>query len=332
MKHIPCVSIVIIGRNEADNLSECIRSVLNIDYPADRFEVIYVDTGSTDNSMEIARSLNIRAVEEHGEFPSPGLARNRGIKEAQHEIIHFVDGDMTMDPGYLRKAVGFLSVDRIACVIGNVLERGSDRNFLARVLNYPWSVRESGFVDAPGGGGTFLRSALEITGGYNPLILKGQETELGYRLRAKGYRIYMIDHTMGVHDYGIDSLNGLVKRSYLMGISYGMVMTMSRERSYGDLFRRARNLILQGVVFLALVLFLLVTGRILFVLALPLLTALYVVARYYREIFRNKNLYGYAYYLLMHLNKPVVLLGMTTFFLRRFTSVFLRILLGRTVN
>jgi glycosyltransferase involved in cell wall biosynthesis len=332
MKKIPCVSVVIIGRNEADNLSNCIRSVLAIDYPADRFEVIYVDTGSTDTSMEIARSFNIRAVEEHGDFPSPGLARNRGIKEAQHEIIHFVDGDMTMERGYLRRAVGFLSVDKIACVIGDVLERSSDRSFLARVLNYPWSVRESGFVAAPGGGGTFLKSVLEMTGGYNPLILKGQETELGYRLRAKGYRIYMIDHTMGVHDYGIDSFYGLVKRSYLMGISYGMVMTMSRERSYADLFRRARNLVLQGIIFFALTVFLLATGRFLLLLALPILTALYVVVRYWREIFRKRNPYGYAYYLLMHLNKPVVLLGMMAFFLRRFTSVFLRILFGRMVN
>jgi len=332
MQNVPCVSIIIIGKNEESNLGNCFRSVLEMDYPADRFEVIYVDTGSTDRSLEIARKSNVRAVEEHAQFPSPGLARNRGIQEAQYDIIHFIDGDMTIDSGYLRKAVSFLDTDRIACVIGNVSERRSDRSFLARVLNYPWSIRRSGFVEAPGAGGTFLKGVLQMINGYNPLILKGQETELGYRIRQKGYRIYKIEHTMGVHHYGINNLCDLAKRSYLMGISYGMILTMPREQSYADLFWRARNMLAQGIIFLVLVLILVITGKPLFLLFLPVVTVLYVLLRYWKDVFRRKDWYGYAYYMLMHLNKPVVFFGIISFFLRRFAGVFSKGTCGKAVD
>ncbi|MDH4211906.1 MAG: glycosyltransferase [candidate division WOR-3 bacterium] len=332
MEQLPFVSVVIIGKDEEQNLSDCIRSVREMDYPAERIEVIYVDTGSSDRSVEIARQLNIAAVEEHGQFPSPGLARNRGIREARYDIIHFVDGDMTIDSGYLREAVRLLDNEKIACVIGDVQERRSEKSFLSRVLNYPWASRKTGFVEAPGGGGTFRKSVLQTVGGYNPLILKGQETEIGYRIREQGYRIYKSDNLMAVHNYGIDKLYDLLKRSYRMGLSYGMIMTMPQGRSYADLTRRARSLFVQGIIFMALIIILVMTGRSLLLLALPFVVALYVLVRHWREIVHERNPHGYAYYLLMHFNKPIVLCGFVAFLLRRCTLIFSRVLFGRTAG
>lgn len=332
MEHTPHVSVVIIGKDEEKNLADCIRSVREMDYPADRFEIIYVDTGSNDRSVAIARQQNINAVEERSQYPSPGLARNRGIKEALYNIIHFIDGDMTMDSGYLRKAVQFLEVDKIGCVIGDVKERGSERSFLSRVLNYPWASRKPGFVEAPGGGGTFRKSVLEAVEGYNPWILKGQETEIGSRIREVGYRIYKIDHLMAVHDYGINRLDDLIKRSYRMGSSYGMIMTMPQGRSYADLKRRARSLFVQGVFFSVFIVMLIVTGRFLVLLALPPLICLYVLLRHWREIITARDARAYAYYLLMQFNKPVVLCGFVACLLRRCTSFFSRFLLGRAAG
>ncbi len=332
MEHLPFVSVVIIGKDEERNLSACIRSVREMDYPAGKIEVIYVDTGSGDRSMEIARQFDIAVVEERGQLPSPGLARNRGIREAQYDIIHFVDGDMTIDSGYLREAVRFLDDEKIACVIGDVKERRSEKSYLSRVLNYPWASRKTGFVEAPGGGGTFRKSALQTVGGYNPLILKGQETEIGYRLSEQGYRVYKIDHLMAVHNYGIERLFDLLKRSYRMGSSYGMIMTMPQARSYADLIRRARSLFAQGIVFMALTVFVVMTGRFLLLLVLPLVVALYVLLRHWREIVYERNPNGYAYYLLMHFNKPIVLFGFVAFLLRRCTLIFSRLLFGRTAG
>jgi glycosyltransferase involved in cell wall biosynthesis len=332
MEQTPYVSVVIIGKDEEKNLANCIRSVREIDYPAERVEIIYVDTGSNDRSVAVARQQNINTVEERGQCPSPGLARNRGIKEAKYEIIHFIDGDMTMDSGYLRKAVRFLAVDKIGCVIGDVQERGSERSLLSRVLNYPWASRKTGFVEAPGGGGTFRKSVLETIEGYNPWILKGQETEIGYRIREEGYRIYKIDHLMAIHDYGINRLDDLFKRSYRMGSSYGMIMTMPQGRSYADLTRRARSLLVQGMFFTVFIAMLTITGRFLLLLAIPLVVCLYVVLRHWREIVSARDAHAYAYYLLMQFNKPVVLCGFVAFLLRRCTSFFSRFLFGRAAG
>lgn len=332
MVRLPCVSVVIIGKDEEQNLGACIRSVRTMEYPADKIEIIYVDTGSRDRSVEIAQRNNVVAIEERSQFPSPGLARNRGIREAQHDIIHFVDGDMTINRDYLKEAVKVLRNDDVACVIGNVRERNSEKSFLARVLNYPWSSRETGFVDAPGGGGTFRREVLQTAGGYNPLILKGQETELGYRIRERGYRIYKIERTMAVHDYGIDSLYDFLRRSYRLGSSYGMIMTMPQSKSYADLTTRARSLFLQAIFFTALIILLGMTGRLLLFVFVPFAVALYVLLRHWREIVMEKRPNGYAYYLLMQFSKPVVLCGFVAFLLRRYMSILSRVLLGRTTG
>ncbi|UCD05132.1 MAG: glycosyltransferase [candidate division WOR-3 bacterium] len=332
MEQTPYVSVVIIGKDEEKNLANCIRSVRDIEYPAERVEIIYVDNGSHDRSVAIARQQNINTVEERGQYPSPGLARNRGIREAKYDIIHFIDGDMTMDSGYLGKAVRFLDVDKIGCVIGDVQELGSESSFLSRVLNYPWASRKTGFVEAPGGGGTFRKSVLEAVEGYNPYVLKGQETEIGYRIREEGYRIYKIDHLMAMHDYGINRLDDLVKRSYRMGSSYGMIMTMPQVGSYADLTRRARSLFVQGMLLTVVIAMLIITGRLFLLLAVPLVICLYVLLRHWREIVSARDARAYAYYLLMQFNKPVVLCGFVACLLRRCTSFFSRFLLGRAAG
>ena len=75
---LPCVSVVIIGRNEAENLPACIQSIGEMDYLQDSLELMYVDTDSTDGSPDVARSLGVTVYKEHGNVPSPGRAHNRG--------------------------------------------------------------------------------------------------------------------------------------------------------------------------------------------------------------------------------------------------------------
>ncbi len=315
-RNVPFVSVVVIGRNEERHLEACFRSILDMDYPLDKLEIIYVDTGSRDKSVDIAKKFNVKIAEEQSNFPSPGLARNRGIEEAHYEIIHFIDGDMTVDRDYLKNAITMLNKKNIACVIGDVSELNSDTSFIANVLHYPWRKRKKGFLDAPGAGGTFLRSALREVGGYNPFILKGQETELGFRLRQKGYQIYKIENKMGTHDYGIHDIRSLVKHSYTMGKSYGKILTLPPRQSYSEFIGHARNLLIQGVILLAVILFLLMTKKLLFLLAIPVILFVYVTIRHMREYYSHRDWYAPVYYLLMHFSKPIVLYGLLVQLLR----------------
>jgi len=309
----PYVSIVVIGRNEAKNLSSCIESIREMEYPQDRFEIIYVDTDSIDGSPDVAQSLGVKVCEEHSDFPSPGRARNRGWWDARYDIVHFVDGDMTVAPFYLIEAVKHLGMDNIACVIGRLEELGSAQSFLSRILDYPWKFRKPGFVDAPGAGGTFLRTALAEIGGYNPEILKGQETELGLRLRACGYRILMIDHPMGVHDYQIDGLWDLWQRYAAIGRSFARTLQLPSSKSLSSEQRAARRSLFQGVIAICAGGAMLLPGLWWVLLISILLLGPYVVVRYWRPAdLRSQRI---PYFLLDYYFKPAVWFGMVRYFI-----------------
>lgn len=310
---LPCVSIVVIGRNEENNLNACFRSIFSIDYPSDKIEVVYVDTGSSDGSLDVAKRFNVKTVEEHSRFPTPGLARNRGIKEAKNDIIHFVDGDMTVNRDYLKKALRVLGTDDIVCVIGGVSERQVHSNFFSRVLSYPWRSRKAGFKSAPGAGGTFLKTVLVELGGYHPEIRYGEETELGFRVIRAGYKIYMIDCEMGTHDYGVNTIFDYFNQSVLMGKSFGKILTLPSMSSYHDLRKRAQNILIEGVFAFALVVLLVASRQPIYLLCIPVLVVVYAMVHYRKEYYSQRDWYAMLYYILMQFSKPLVFFGVLSY-------------------
>jgi len=314
---LPHVSVIIIGRNEARNLPACIQSIREMDYPQDRLELMYVDTDSTDGSPDVARSLGVTVYEEHSDLPSAGRARNRGWREAQYEIVHFVDGDMTVAPGYLKQAVRHLGNDGVVCVIGRLDEKRQHSNPIAATLHYTWRARQPGFVDAPGAGGTFLKSALDEIEGYNSNILRGEETDLGFRLRAAGYRMLMIEAVMGTHDYDIQTLGQLVKWLLRMGYSFGAVLGTPPQASLANDRARARNLLVQAVL-LVIYLGLALAMRWWWMLPLwPLALVLFVIVRYWNLDVPQRRWAAIRYYGLVYLAKPIIIAGIVQYWWQR---------------
>ena len=88
---LPDISVVVIGRNEGARLVRCLESVRAADYPADKIELIYVDTDSADNSCRNAEMFGARIVAIRPERPCAAVARNAGIQAASHELIQFLD-------------------------------------------------------------------------------------------------------------------------------------------------------------------------------------------------------------------------------------------------
>ena len=314
---LPCVSVVIIGRNEAKNLPACIQSIREMDYPQERLEVMYVDTESNDGSPEVARSLGVTVYEEHSDLPSAGLARNRGWREAKYEIIHFVDGDMTVAASYLRQAVLHLGLDGVACVIGRLDERRKHSSLIADTLHYTWRSKQPGLVDAPGAGGTFLKSALADVGGYDPRVPKVEETELGFRLRAKGYRILMIDVMMGTHDYDIQTLGQLVRWFLYMGHCCGAVLCVPPKPSLANGRIRARNLLIQAILGVVTIGAVLVSHQWWVLPLLPLVLLLYVIVRYWNRDVPSRRWETIRYYELVYFAKPIILMGMAQYWWQR---------------
>jgi len=91
------ITVVIPAYNEAQYLGRCLAALAHQTYPANRFEVIVVDNGSTDATAEIARQHGVRVVDE----PRKGVAyaRQSGFEAARGEIIASTDAD-TVVPSF----------------------------------------------------------------------------------------------------------------------------------------------------------------------------------------------------------------------------------------
>ncbi|MBI4175876.1 MAG: glycosyltransferase [Candidatus Aenigmarchaeota archaeon] len=103
------VSIIISTRNQENNIGKCIRSSLSQDWPA--IEVIVVDDGSADNTLQIAKGFGkkVRIIENKGAGRVAGL--NKAIKIAKHPYVCLSAGDIELEKAFVKKIMKFFDKD-----------------------------------------------------------------------------------------------------------------------------------------------------------------------------------------------------------------------------
>ena len=132
---VPFVSIVVGVRNEERYISECVDSLLSIDYPKEKYEIIIVDGMSNDNTQNIIKQYSVKLI--LNEKQNVAAARNLGVKNAKGDLIAFTDGDCEVNKSWLKILVKeFMTAsDDVACVGGPNLVFDTDP-ILARVIGY----------------------------------------------------------------------------------------------------------------------------------------------------------------------------------------------------
>lgn len=223
MKTFPQVSFVIIGRNEEKHLAACLNALLQINYPARQKEIIFVDNNSTDQSLEIARRFPIKVIALKQHPATPGLARNAGLQAATGDYVHFVDGDMTVDPEWLNAALPAFDDECVAAVVGRLREVHPHKSFYNEFFDLGWKIAPVGEIASPGGGGMFRAAVLRELGGYDDSLFGAEEIDLGYRLRRQNFKIIRVPHLMAHHDMDMKSLGHFWRRGVRDGY-YEMVM------------------------------------------------------------------------------------------------------------
>jgi len=197
---VPC-GVVVIGRNEGDRLKRCLASVRGAGAA-----VVYVDSGSTDGSVEWARSVGVDVVALDMSTPftaargrNAGFARLRELSPASR-FVQFVDGDCEVAPGWLRVASDFLDHQPdVACVCGRLRERFPERSIYNRLCDIEWN-RAVGETDACGGIVMMRSDVFAAVGGFRESLIAGEEPELCLRIRARGDRVWRIADDMAWHD------------------------------------------------------------------------------------------------------------------------------------
>lgn len=215
------IGLVAIGRNEGERLRRCLESVVG---KVER--IVYVDSGSTDGSLEFARSLGVDVLELDSSkpFASP-RSRNEGFDRLLElapdiDFVQFIDGDCELVDGWLERAERTL-VERpdVAVVCGRRLELFPDRSIYNQLCDIEWNT-PIGEAKACGGDSLMRPSAFRAVGGFNPTLIGGGEPELCVRLRREGWKILRIDADMSRHDAAILSFRQWWNRNRRVGHAY----------------------------------------------------------------------------------------------------------------
>ena len=215
------VSVVVIGRNEGTRLERCLTSVNTMCCEDFRTELIYVDSGSTDNSVELANKLGATTIELTSVHPTAALGRNAGWCLAQGKFVLFLDGDTVLDPYFVTRSLPDFT-GNTAVVWGNRRELYPWGSIYQSVLDLDWmyAAGNSAFC---GGDALFRRDVLEYTQGFDVKLIAGEEPELCRRILALGYVIEHVDRAMTGHDLGITRFGQYWRRATRAGHAYAEI-------------------------------------------------------------------------------------------------------------
>jgi glycosyltransferase involved in cell wall biosynthesis len=232
------LGIVAIGRNEGERLHRCLASLGGRD-----LEIVYVDSGSTDSSVGLARMMDIEVVELDRSAPfSAARARNAGFERLREiapgvRFVQFLDGDCEVADGWLDRARRELETrPELAVVFGLRRERFPEHSIYNRLADLEWNTL-AGEADACGGDAMMRADAFEAAGGYNPTLPAGEEPELCQRLRQRGWKIWRIDADMTWHDLDMRRFHQWWKRQVRSGYS-GLDVAVRFSSGRQGLFRR----------------------------------------------------------------------------------------------
>lgn len=249
------IGLVAIGRNEGQRLHQCLQSVVGkLNW------IVYVDSGSTDGSVELARSLGVNVVELDLSIPfTAARARNTGLARLlelnpQIEYVQFVDGDCEIVDGWLERAQQVLDTQsEVVVVCGRRRERLPEASIYNRLCDIEWDT-PVGEAKACGGDAMMRVAAIQQVGGYNPTLIAGEEPELCVRLRQRGGKILRIDAEMTLHDAQITRVGQWWMRSLRAGHAYAEGAWLHGAPPERHWVRESRSIWMWGLIIPSLVL------------------------------------------------------------------------------
>jgi glycosyltransferase involved in cell wall biosynthesis len=214
------VGAVAIGRNEGERLKLCLQSLSAAD------AVVYVDSGSTDGSNQLARDKGVDLVDLDMSLPfTAARARNAGFRHLQKiapniRYVQFVDGDCELVEGWIELAICFLdSRADVGATCGRRRERYPERSIYNWMCDHEWD-RTTGDVRVFGGDVMMRVSALESVGGYRDDIIAAEDDELSVRIRTTGWRIWRLEAEMTRHDANMTRFSEWWRRTLRSGYGY----------------------------------------------------------------------------------------------------------------
>jgi glycosyltransferase involved in cell wall biosynthesis len=232
------LSIVIISRNEAQNIGRCIESCMATANHFPDTNIVLVDSASTDETCSIAQEYPISIVQLKPNWRlTPAAGRFIGTTRTNSEYLLFVDGDMVLNGEWIREGIDFLRSDpKVAGVSGDLDEIYLDQDgAVIDTLNNRYQVLAIREEKSFGGVGLYRRAALDKAGTFNPFVPLREEAELALRLRRIGYTLFRLPRPIATHYSPPRTTIKEVSRRYRAGYytGYGRALFYSFKSGVG---------------------------------------------------------------------------------------------------
>jgi len=196
--NLPFISVVIPAYDEEKYLGAAIDSILQQDYPRNKFEIIVVDNKSTDATVKIARAHGAKVVNASKVPPfHVGAVRHEGalVASKRAEVLVFTDADIQAPPAWLRTLVSAYRDARVAGAQGPVLPSDGTlfHNLVSKMLFIPYLGVMALLKHPSGPGSNFSarRSSYFKVGGFNKNLVTCEDIDLAARLLKEGKFVFV---------------------------------------------------------------------------------------------------------------------------------------------
>lgn len=216
------VSVIVPVYNGEKDIANCLKALINQNYPKENYEIIVVNDGSTDNTSKVVKKFKkVKLIQQ--EHKGPASARNLGAKYAKGEILLFTDSDCIPDKNWIKNMVEPFKDKAIVGVSGTYKTLNKE-NLIARFVGYEIEERheklekerEIDFIGTYSAG--YRRDVFLKFGGFDETfpIASGEDPELSFRISKAGFKMIFQPKAFVYHKHP-DTLPKFLKQKFWRG-------------------------------------------------------------------------------------------------------------------
>jgi GT2 family glycosyltransferase len=242
----PLSGVVVIGRNERPRLAAALAGI-----DAATARVVYVDSGSSDGSTELAESMAVPVLRlDPATLFSAARARNEGFAwlAARYPglvLVQFLDGDCVLDANWLATAQATLVGNaQYGIVVGQLAERYPDQSIYNRLCALEWKGPAGELTQWGEIGGIMAVRPQVFTqlNGFNNSIIAGEDSEFGVRVGLAGFKIVRLAAAMATHDADMHRFGQWWQRSVRAGHAVGQRYAANGHTAARDGAKQRRSI------------------------------------------------------------------------------------------